>query len=60
VSLGHVFHGSERAALVDDLFHTPDLAATPRDLPRFPEGASLPSAEQPSDHLPVGATFDWK
>jgi mRNA deadenylase 3'-5' endonuclease subunit Ccr4 len=54
------FHGPDGEALVDYLFHTPDLTATPHDLPQFPAGTTLPSAEQPSDHLPVRATFDWR
>ncbi|HZV02504.1 MAG TPA: endonuclease/exonuclease/phosphatase family protein [Planctomycetota bacterium] len=45
---------------IDYLFHTADLVATPGSVPRVEDGTPLPSEDQPSDHVAIQATFDWK
>lgn len=46
-----------RAKRIDYLFHSVDLLARPEPLPRIEDGTPLPSMQEPSDHLPVLATF---
>jgi mRNA deadenylase 3'-5' endonuclease subunit Ccr4 len=48
-----------RASLLDYLFFTEELLAEPVDPPRVSPFRELPSAEQPSDHLPLLAEFQW-
>lgn len=57
----HVFSAvtNRRASLIDHLFHTRSLVATPIDPPPVSNATVLPSPEQPSDHLPLAAEFDW-
>jgi mRNA deadenylase 3'-5' endonuclease subunit Ccr4 len=50
---------NRRASLIDHLFYTASLAATPLDPPPVSDGMVLPSEEQPSDHLALAARFDW-
>ena len=46
--------------MIDYIFHSPRLHAKPTDSFAIDARAVLPSAEQPSDHIPVIARFDWK
>src|SRR5688572_5892302 len=46
--------------MIDYLFHSPRLRARPIDSFAIDARTVLPSAEQPSDHVPVIARFDWK
>lgn len=48
---------NRRATLIDYVFHSRTLVCVP-DAPPTPPDA-LPSAEEPSDHLPLTATFAW-
>ncbi len=48
------------AKMIDYLFHSPRLHAKPIDSVAIDARTVLPSAEQPSDHVPVVARFDWK
>lgn len=48
------------AKMIDYLFHSPGLHAEPIDSFVIDAKTVLPSAEQPSDHVPVIARFDWK
>jgi len=47
------------AKMIDYLFHSPRLHAKPTDSFAIDARTVLPSAEQPSDHVPVIARFDW-
>ena len=47
------------AKMIDYLFHSPQLAARPADSAPIDAQTILPSAEQPSDHIPVVARFRW-
>jgi endonuclease/exonuclease/phosphatase (EEP) superfamily protein YafD len=48
-----------RAKLIDYVFHTAGLRACPLDPPSITDDTRLPSLDQPSDHLPLLAEFDW-
>jgi mRNA deadenylase 3'-5' endonuclease subunit Ccr4 len=48
-----------RSSLIDHLFHTRTLAATPIDPPPVDGSMVLPSREHPSDHLALAASFEW-
>jgi protein angel len=50
---------NRRASLIDYLFHTSGLTARPVDPPPVDDRTVLPSADEPSDHLALAATFDW-
>lgn len=47
------------ARTLDYLFHSASLRAEPVPLPSIGDRTPLPSASEPSDHLPVVAHFDW-
>jgi mRNA deadenylase 3'-5' endonuclease subunit Ccr4 len=49
-----------RAKTIDYLFHSPALGAEPQSLPRITDESALPSAAEPSDHLPVASRFYFK
>lgn len=51
---------NRRASLIDYLFHTSKLRARPIDPPLVSDGMTLPSSDQPSDHLALSAEFDWE
>jgi len=48
-----------KAKRIDYLFHTADLRAQPMELPSIHDQTPLPSLQDPSDHLPIVAEFDW-
>lgn len=48
-----------RAKRIDYIFHTPNLIAAPAKLMEIDDFTPLPSADEPSDHLPIMATFRW-
>lgn len=50
-------NSNRKTKRIDYLFHTPILQATPDTLIKIDNLTSLPSAEEPSDHLAIGATF---
>ncbi len=52
-------NANRRARRIDFLFHTPDLAAGPVPLPAIDDRTPLPSEAEPSDHLPIAASFAW-
>lgn len=49
-----------RARLIDFVFVGPALAAAPLDPPPLADDAVLPSATEPSDHLPLLAEVAWR
>lgn len=50
-----------RCRKIDYLLYTPGaLAAAPGVLPRLRRDTPMPSATEPSDHLPVSVHFSWK
>lgn len=51
-------HASAR--MIDYLFHSPTLAAEPREGPVIHDQTPLPSASQPSDHVAIHARFFWR
>lgn len=52
-------NANRRAKRIDYLFHTPDLTSRPVALPAISDATPLPSTDEPSDHLPIAATFEW-
>lgn len=48
-----------QAKMIDYLFYTPSLCAAPRPVARIDHHTPLPSADHPSDHLPVVSQFFW-
>ncbi|HEX5082581.1 MAG TPA: endonuclease/exonuclease/phosphatase family protein [Blastocatellia bacterium] len=46
-----------RAKRIDYIFHTPGLSAEPARLMEIDDLTPLPSADEPSDHLPIMAAF---
>ncbi len=48
-----------RARRIDYLWHTPDLTSRPIPLRSITDETTLPSADEPSDHLAILAWFDW-
>jgi mRNA deadenylase 3'-5' endonuclease subunit Ccr4 len=53
-------NANAEAKMIDYLFHSTALRAEPEPVPRISDETPLPSAEQPSDHLPVVSRFYWK
>ena len=53
-------NANAHAQMIDYLFYSSALRAEPLPLPCIDERAALPSAEHPSDHVPVRAKFYWK
>jgi endonuclease/exonuclease/phosphatase family metal-dependent hydrolase len=53
-------NANARARMIDYLFYSASLQAEPLSVPCIDDRTVLPSAEQPSDHLPVRARFHWK
>lgn len=51
------FNATGAARKIDYLLHTADLAAAPRTTPAIDAATPLPSASEPSDHLPLVAAF---
>jgi CCR4-NOT transcription complex subunit 6 len=49
-----------KARLIDYLFHSAQLRAEPFAPTRIDDKTILPSAHEPSDHVPIMATFNWK
>ena len=47
------------ARLIDYLFYSPSLRAKPIFPPAIDAETPLPSPDQPSDHVPLLAEFDW-
>jgi endonuclease/exonuclease/phosphatase family metal-dependent hydrolase len=50
---------NRRASLIDYIFHSTALQSQPLDPPEVSDATVLPSAEQPSDHLPLAAEMEW-
>lgn len=48
------------ARMIDYLFHSATLSAAPTAPRRIDDRTILPSGEEPSDHLPILARFDWR
>jgi exonuclease III len=46
--------------MIDYLFHSPEFRAEPQPVVAISDQTALPSAEQPSDHLPIVSRFFWK
>ena len=53
-------NSNEIVKRIDYLLYRGPLAAEPRALPTIESTTPLPSLEQPSDHLAIGATFEWR
>ena len=51
---------SGSARMIDYLFHSAALSAAPSAPRRIDDQTILPSAEEPSDHIPIMARFDWR
>jgi len=49
-----------QAKMIDYLFHSTALGSKPEAITPIDDRTVLPSAEQPSDHVPILARFDWK
>ena len=45
--------------MIDYLFHSCNFRAEPERVLRISDQSVLPSAEQPSDHVPIVARFSW-
>lgn len=56
---GPTCNANARAKRIDFLLHTPSLRADPHPLRAIDDHTPLPSEEEPSDHLALGATFAW-
>ena len=52
-------NSNSKAKLIDYLFHTPELNATPIGSPRLDDETPLPSYTEPSDHLAIMSRFHW-
>jgi endonuclease/exonuclease/phosphatase family metal-dependent hydrolase len=52
-------NSNRKEKTIDYLFHTRALEARPVALPVIDDQTPLPSDQEPSDHLPVMASFDW-
>ena len=52
-------NANRRAKLIDYIFFERPLAAEPRPVVPLDDTTPLPSATQPSDHVPVTAEFRW-
>lgn len=52
-------NSNSKAKLIDYLFHTPELDATPIGSPRLDDETPLPSDKEPSDHLAIMSRFHW-
>lgn len=50
-------NANRRARRIDFLFHTPGLRAEPVPIPPIDGSTPLPSEREPSDHLPIAASF---
>jgi endonuclease/exonuclease/phosphatase family metal-dependent hydrolase len=51
---------NDEAKMIDYLFYSQNLQSHPYESVAIDKRTVLPSAEQPSDHVPVIARFDWK
>jgi len=49
-----------KARLIDYLFHSANFRAQPSAPTRIDDKTILPSVVEPSDHVAIMATFDWK
>lgn len=49
-----------RARMIDYLFYSAGLTAEASAVNRIVDQTILPSAEEPSDHVPIMARFDWR
>jgi mRNA deadenylase 3'-5' endonuclease subunit Ccr4 len=45
--------------MIDYLFYSPEFCAEPQGVVQISNRTVLPSAEQPSDHVPIVARFSW-
>jgi mRNA deadenylase 3'-5' endonuclease subunit Ccr4 len=45
--------------MIDYLFYSPEFCAEPQSVVQISDQTVLPSAEQPSDHVPIVARFSW-
>jgi endonuclease/exonuclease/phosphatase family metal-dependent hydrolase len=45
--------------MIDYLFYSPEFRAEPQRVVQISDQTVLPSAEQPSDHVPIVARFSW-
>ena len=52
-------NANAEAKRIDFIFHSASLSATPNPLPSITDETVLPSAEEPSDHLAIGAVLAW-
>lgn len=59
VTDAHTCNVGGNAKTIDYLFHSSQLRAEPRAVPPITDRTILPSAEEPSDHMPVAANFIW-
>ena len=45
--------------MIDHLFYSPEFCGEPQCVVQISDQTVLPSAEQPSDHVPIVARFSW-
>ena len=53
------FYSREGSRRLDYLLHGPQLRCVPHAGTAVAQGTSLPAAGEPSDHVPLLASFDW-
>jgi mRNA deadenylase 3'-5' endonuclease subunit Ccr4 len=53
-------NANREARKLDHVLHTRQLAATPSPIAQIDAQTPLPSADHPSDHLPVQVVFGWR
>lgn len=51
---------SGRTKMIDYVLHNSALSATPLPLPPLDVSTAMPGPDEPSDHLPVVAEFEWR
>jgi CCR4-NOT transcription complex subunit 6 len=52
-------NANHEARMLDYLFHDAPLTATPVPILSITDDTPIPSVDEPSDHVPVSATFHW-
>ncbi|MGH7766898.1 MAG: endonuclease/exonuclease/phosphatase family protein [Candidatus Binatia bacterium] len=57
LSAAYTCNANGQAKTIDYLFHSTALGAEPQPVPRITDETALPSAAEPSDHLPVVSRF---
>lgn len=56
----HTCNPNGRSKRIDYLLHSANLSCRPRAIRMIDDKTTLPSLEEPSDHLAITGVFDWK